>query len=152
MDRSVPATVSIPSIGVRSRLMDLGLEADGSLEVPPGGFPAGWFTGAPTPGELGPAVIAGHVHWIDGPGVFWHLRKVRPGDSISVARRDGSVAVFGVTGVKTFPKHRFPTQRVYGDLGYAGLRLITCDGFDEESSAYQENLVVFARLVSVRRT
>ena len=60
------------------------------------------------------------------------------------------MAVFAVSVVKTFPKHRFPTQRVYGDLSHAGLRLITCDGFDEESSSYEENLVVFARLVSVR--
>ena len=61
MASSTPIRVQIPAIGVDSELMELGLQADGTMEVPPGGFPAGWYTGAPTPGELGPAVIAGHV-------------------------------------------------------------------------------------------
>jgi sortase (surface protein transpeptidase) len=129
--------------------MKLGLTSDGALEVPPGGFPAGWFTGAPTPGELGPAVIAGHVHWVDGPGVFWRLREVRPGDLVSVTRRDGSIARFRVTSSRTFPKSRFPTERVYGDIEHAGLRLITCGGYDEGSESYEANVVVFAELVDV---
>lgn len=129
--------------------MDLGLEEDGSLEVPPGGFPAGWFTGAPTPGELGPAVIAGHVHWTDGPGVFWRLGELRRGDPVSVTRKDGSIAEFRVTGTRTVAKDEFPTQRVYGDIDHAGLRLITCGGYDEGTSLYEENVVVFAELISV---
>ena len=130
--------------------MGLGLERDGTLEVPPGGFPAGWFEGAPTPGELGPAVIAGHVHWVDGPGVFWRLRELRRGDPVSFTRRDGSTVRFRVTGTRTFDKHRFPTQQVYGDIDHAGLRLITCGGYDDGSESYEENLVVFAELASVR--
>jgi hypothetical protein len=77
--RSTPVRVSIAAIGVDSGLMDLGLRADGSLEVPPSGFPAGWYTGGPTPGELGPAIIAGHIDW-KGPGVFYNLHNLKPGD------------------------------------------------------------------------
>jgi len=128
--------------------MDLGLMPDGSLEVPPDGTLAGWFTGAPTPGELGPAVIAGHVDWI-GPAVFHDLPLVVPGELIDVARADGSTAVFSVTEVGVYPKDAFPTEAVYGAVSFAGLRLITCDGvFDKATGHYKDNFVVFAELVS----
>lgn len=147
---AAPFHLRIPSIGVDSGLMDLGLQADGTLEVPPSGFPAGWYTGSPTPGELGPAIIAGHVDWDGRAGVFFDLRDLSPGDAIAVTRRDGSTARFRVTQVEQFDKDAFPTQAVYGDLDHAGLRLITCAGaFDPTMRSYDDNLVVFAELVEI---
>ncbi|GAB4081958.1 class F sortase [Modestobacter muralis] len=144
-----PVRVRIPAIGVDSDLMDLGLQDDGTLEVPPDGFPAGWFTGAPTPGEQGPAVIAGHVDWAGAPGVFAALRDVAAGDEITVSRADGSTAVFRVTEVGQYDKDAFPTAAVYGDLDHAGLRVITCGGeFDDAAQSYLDNTVVFADLVA----
>ena len=137
----------IPAIGVDTKLMALGLQADGTIEVPPEGFPAGWYTGAPTPGELGPAIIAGHVDWT-GPGVFYNLHNLKPEDQVSVTREDGSVAGFRVTSVEQFPKDQFPTALVYGNLDYAGLRLITCGGsWNPRTRHYEDNLVVFAELI-----
>jgi LPXTG-site transpeptidase (sortase) family protein len=150
MSGSEPVTVRIPAIGVRSRLMDLGLDGSGQLEVPPGAFPAGWFTGAPTPGELGPAIITGHVRWGPQPGVFAELGRIGRGDKILVSRRNGSTAIFRVSDVRRFDKQQFPTKRVYGDIGHAGLRLITCGGLDRRSSRYEDNVVVFAELVRAR--
>lgn len=148
MSAAAPVGLRIPAIGVDSELVDLGLQADGTLEVPPSGFPAGWYTGAPTPGELGPAIIAGHVDWSGQPGVFFELRELAPGDEIIVARQDGSTARFRVTRVERFDKDDFPTDAVYGDLDHAGLRLITCGGsFDDQARSYRDNLVVFAELV-----
>ena len=86
--RSTPVRVRIAAIGLDTALMDLGLMDDGSLEVPPTGFPAGWYVGGPTPGELGPAVVAGHVDW-KGPAVFHHLAEAEPGDLVVVTRADG---------------------------------------------------------------
>jgi sortase (surface protein transpeptidase) len=147
MARSTPVRIQIPAIGVDSTLMSLGLEDDGSLEVPPEGFPAGWYTGAPTPGELGPAIIAGHVDWAGSPGVFFALRDLAPGDPITVNRDDGSTAVFRVDSVQQFPKDAFPTDAVYADIDHAGLRLITCGGsFDRDARSYEDNIVVFAAL------
>ena len=149
MAASRPVRVQIPAIGVDSELMDLGLQDDGTLEVPPTGFPAGWFTGAPTPGEQGPAVIAGHVDWGGAPGVFWALRDVVAGDEITVSRADGSSAVFRVTQVGQYDKDAFPTAAVYADLDHAGLRVITCGGeFDHAAHSYEDNTVVFADLVA----
>jgi hypothetical protein len=145
--RSSPVRLQIAAIGVDSALMSLGLRADGSLQVPPGGFPAGWYTGGPTPGERGPAVIAGHIDW-NGPGVFYRLQDVKPGDRVMVTRADGSKPVFRVTQVARYLKDQFPTKLVYGNIGHAGLRLITCGGtFNTQTGHYEENLVVYADLV-----
>jgi sortase (surface protein transpeptidase) len=145
---SPPVRVRVPAIGVDSELMELGLQDDGSLEVPPAGFPAGWYTGAPMPGDVGPAVMAGHVDWEGSPGVFYDLRSLSAGDEIAVTRADGSTAIFAVVSVEQFPKEAFPTEAVYGDLDHAGLRLITCGGsFDPSERSYTDNIVVFADLV-----
>jgi sortase (surface protein transpeptidase) len=150
---STPLRVLIPAIDVDSELMGLGLQVDGSLQVPSLGFPAGWFTGGPTPGELGPAVIAGHVDWGGSPGVFYRLRDVVPGDEITVDRQDGSAAVFQVKRVQQFAKDAFPTSAVYGNLDHAGLRVITCGGaFDHQAHTYMDDIVVFADLIGTRRS
>ena len=148
MSRSVPVRVAIPAIGVDSDLMDLGLQPDRTIEVPPGGFPAGWYTGAPTPGELGPAIILGHVDW-QGPGVFHDLHLLRPDDQVTVSRADGSAAVFRVTAVEQYPKDSFPTDTVYGNTDHAGLRLITCGGvLNPQTGSHDDNIVVFAELLA----
>jgi hypothetical protein len=149
MARSAPVRVQIPAIDVDSTLMQLGLRVDRSLQVPPSGFPAGWYTGAPTPGELGPAILAGHVDWGGQPGVFSRLRELTPDAEVTVTRQDGSAAVFRVTQVKEYPKDNFPTGDVYGDLDHPGLRLITCGGaFDRQTRNYEDNIVAYADLVT----
>jgi len=149
--RSLPVRLQIAAIGVDSALMHLGLQADGSLQVPPGGFPAGWYTGGPTPGELGPAIIAGHID-MNGPGVFFRLRDLLPGDHVTITRADGSKPVFRVTRVSQFPKDRFPASLVYGNIDRAGLRLITCGGsYNSRTGHYEDNLVAFADLVTPPR-
>lgn len=148
MAPSAPVRLTVPDIDVDSELVPLGLQPDGSLEVPQAAFPAGWFTGAPMPGEIGPAVIAGHIDWVTGPGVFARLGALTPGAEIRVSRTDGTVAVFRVVSVAQYPKDAFPTDLVYGDLDHAGLRLISCGGaFDRRTGHYEDNIVVFADLV-----
>lgn len=148
MPASAPLRVAIPSIGVDTALMDLALMPDGTLQVPPDGTLAGWYTGAPTPGERGPAIIAGHVDWI-GPAVFHDLASVVPGDTVEVTRADGSVAVFNVTEVGQYPKAAFPTEAVYGAVDFAALRVITCGGvFNRATGHYDDNIVVFAELAA----
>jgi hypothetical protein len=145
---SPPVSVSIAALHVQSDLVPLGLEQDGTMEVPQGAHLAGWYEESPTPGELGPSVLAAHVDWADEPGVFHDLLALEIGDEITVLREDSSVATFRVDRVDTYPKSHFPTDAVYGDIDHAGLRLITCGGtFDEDSGDYEDNVVVFAELV-----
>jgi len=148
MASSPPVRIQVPAIGADSTLLDLGLQADGTLEVPPDADLVGWFTGGPTPGELGPAVIVGHVDWAGTQGVFYDLRDLQPGNEITITRADGSVAIFTVRSNEQFPKDQFPTAAVYGNIDHAGLRLITCGGsFDPSARSYPDNIVVFADLV-----
>jgi len=146
---SQPVRVEIPALGVASRVMELGLEQDGSMEVPPGAYPVGWYDGSPTPGELGPAVLAGHVDWGGEPGAFYGLRELLAGDEVVVERADGTVVTFRVERVEEHAKDDFPSDDVYGDIGHAGLRLITCGGsFDTDTGDYTDNVIVFADLVT----
>lgn len=145
-----PTHLDIPAIGVSSDLLSLGQNADGTLQVPPldRNSRAGWYRYSPTPGERGPAVLLGHVDSAAyGPGVFFRLGALRPGDTVSVSRADRTVATFRVTRVTSVPKDNFPTLDVYGNTDDAELRLITCGGpFDSAARSYLDNVVVYAVL------
>ena len=143
-----PTLISIPAIGVSSTLVGLGLAKDGALEVPTKAMTAGWYTGSPVPGIIGPSVIAGHVHWSGVPGVFAHLAELRRGDRVIVSLSDGTTVTFAVDRVATYAKTQFPTELVYGDIAYPGLRLITCGGYDPVARAYEANVIVFATRVT----
>jgi hypothetical protein len=146
---SRPVAVRIPALGVTATTMELGLERDGSMEVPPGAYPVGWYDRSPTPGETGPAVLAGHVDWEGEPGAFYGLSELLPGDQVVVDRADGTAATFRVDRVEEHDKDAFPTDAVYGDTDTAGLRLITCGGsFDEDTGDYRKNVIVFATLTA----
>lgn len=151
---SLPVGLTIPAIGVRSRLLQLGLTAQGAMEVPAPGphyDEAGWYRYSPTPGSVGPAVIVGHVDSAaQGPSIFFRLGSLHARDTIRVTRADHSIAVFAVDEVRRFHKARFPSELVFGNTSYAALRLITCGGqFDRATGHYLDNIVVLASLVSL---
>ncbi|MGY2129841.1 class F sortase [Blastococcus sp. SYSU DS0617] len=149
-----PVSVSIPSIDVTSELLRLGLNDDGTVEVPPLGpdDQAGWYERGPAPGATGPAILLGHVDSAEhGPGIFFDLGGLRPGDEITVAREDGTTAVFAVDRVERHPKDDFPTLAVYGNTTDSQLRLITCGGdFNSSARSYEDNVIAFATLVGTR--
>jgi LPXTG-site transpeptidase (sortase) family protein len=139
------AQVHLPTLDVRSELVDLDVAADGVLQPPVEPDVAGWYVGGAVPGEPGPAVIAGHVDSRAGPAVFFRLDELRPGDAVEVTRSDGQVITYRVVTVERHPKNAFPTARVYGPTPGAELRLITCGGdFDRNSRHYLDNVVVTA--------
>jgi hypothetical protein len=152
--RSLPVSVDIPAIGVDSKLLHLGVNSDGTVRVPslytrPN--QAAWFKYSAAPGQIGTSVIEGHLDGYHGPAVFFRLGALRPGDRIDVTLADGITAIFRVTGVRQYPKSRFPARAVYGTTGYAALHLITCGGaFDHATGHYLSSTVVFASLTSSR--
>lgn len=148
--RSVPTMLRIPAIGMVVPLTSLGVNADGSVQVPDGIVEPGWFQLGPTPGQVGSAVILGHVDNYTGPGVFFNLRSLAAGDQVFVSLTDGATAVFAVNTVATYSKSQFPSQRVYGSHGSAALQLVTCGGsFDHQTGSYLSNVVVYTSLVAV---
>jgi len=143
-----PIRLAIPAIGVRTRLIRLGITSRGSLQVPTSAAVAGWFTGSPAPGAIGAAIIAGHIDSYTGPGVFFRLRDLRRGRDVYVTLASGSTVTFRVTAVRSYAKDRFPTAVIYGPVPDAELRLITCGGqFDHATGSYLSNVVVYAALV-----
>ncbi|OPC79543.1 hypothetical protein B4N89_35740 [Embleya scabrispora] len=151
--RSEPVTVDITEIGVHAPVTSVGLDADGAVQVPPAEDErrAGWYDQGPTPGELGPAVLVGHLDSAAGPAVFYEVGNLRPGATVEIRRADQSTAIFTVDAVERFTKTDFPTQRVYGDLNRAELRVITCGGdYDADKGGYQDNTILFAHLTGSR--
>jgi hypothetical protein len=143
-----PVSLSIPSIAVRTRLTRLGLQSDGSVEVPADPDLAGWFQRGPPPGSPGSSVILGHVDSTSGPAVFYRLRELQPGDRLAVALDDGTTVSFRVHSITTYANEDFPAQKVYGRQGRSQLNLVTCGGaYDSSEGGYQSNVVVNARRV-----
>jgi sortase (surface protein transpeptidase) len=142
---AMPAALTIPEIGVSTRLITLSLTTQGTVQVPPTTSVAGWYTRSPRPGAVGPAIILGHVDSYQGPGVFFRLVELHSGDPIYIRRTDGSTVEFRVTAVQSYLKDHFPTHAIYGLTPDAELRLITCGGaFDSATDHYLSNIVVYA--------
>jgi hypothetical protein len=149
LERSTPVRISIESIKLRASVDQIGLAPDGTLEEQP--FPtashAAWYRLGPAPGQVGPAVISGHVDTKTNVAVFFSLTKLRPGDPVVITRADGQAVTFSVDWLGEFPKSNFPTRLVYGATTYPALRLVTCGGvFDRGTGSYRDNIVVFAHL------
>ncbi|MCX4447034.1 class F sortase [Streptomyces sp. NPDC087866] len=154
LPRSVPTRLRIPAIAVDAPFTPLSIGASGRLDAPPPNDKnlVGWFKDGVTPGERGASIVAGHVDTTTGPAVFLQLRFLKPGATVDITRADGTVATFAVDTVETFSKADFPDKKVYADTPDAQLRLITCGGnYDRKVKDYEDNVVVFAHLDSVKK-
>jgi hypothetical protein len=154
MARSAPVALYIPHIGVRAKIISLGLTSAGAVRVPPltRPFITSWYDRGPTPGAPGAAVIFGHVdsHAV-GPAVFYRLGDLRPGDLVYVTLEDRRTALFRVYSAALYQKAEFPDQAIYGYTSWPSLRLVTCGGqFDQATGHYLSNTVVFAQYVGQR--
>ena len=148
--RSAPVTLHVAAIGLTVSVSELGLNPDGTVEVPTDIQEPGWFRLGPSPGQIGSAVILGHVDSYRGPAVFFQLRTLHAGDSVEVLLADGVMTHFVVTSVVMYPKTQFPDQEVYGSHGHSDLQLVTCGGtFDSQSGHYLSNVVVYTSLVGI---
>jgi sortase (surface protein transpeptidase) len=147
-ERSAPMRLIVPKINLDTTFVSpLGLNKDKTVSVPDSYTEVGWYTYGATPGEIGPAVILGHVDSYQGPAVFFSLGQLEEGDEVMVEREDGTTATFVVTDKERVPQEKFPTEKVYGKIDYAGLRLVTCTGvFNRGKQEYSHNLIVYARL------
>jgi len=152
LDRSEPVKLTIPGIGVEAEVTPIGVDDAGEIQVPPLSAPmiVGWYNHGPAPGEVGAAVLLGHVDAAPaGPAVFYDLGKVPVGAEVTVDRADRRTAVFTVEAVRAYPKDAFPSGDVYGLAERAELRLVTCGGPFADGQ-YQDSVVVFAVLTEVR--
>ncbi|GGV00729.1 class F sortase [Streptomyces spectabilis] len=149
LKESKPTGLRIPSAGVdASRMLDLGIGADGELEVPPVAKAEvpGWWTGGVTPGQKGAAVLVAHYDTAKGPALMRNVAEVKVGDAIMVPRADGSTATFRVREIQQVDKKDFPTHKVYGATDRPELRLLTCGG-PIRNGHRADNIILYADLV-----
>ena len=139
-----PATISIPSIGVKATIVEVGLQADRAMQVPDPDQ-VGWYKLGPRPGAPGPAVLIGHLNSRTGPAVFYRLGQLRPGDEILVGQRSGTSSRFVVGRLEQLPKTALPTKRIWTTTSRPLLRLVSCGGpFNRATGHYRDNIIVYA--------
>lgn len=149
--RSLPRELIVPSLGIATSIGQLGLQANHQVQVPASVHTVGWFRFGPTPGQVGSAVILGHVDSYLGPGIFFNIKSLPVGALIEVRLANRSTALFRVTSVVQYAKSSFPDALVYGSSGERELNLVTCGGtFNRATGGYESSIVVFSRLVGVR--
>jgi hypothetical protein len=144
-----PTQVKIPKIGAESSLIAVMVKEDGGIAVPSVNKPmqAAWYRLSPVPGDVGPAILLGHVDGNKQAGIFYKLHELARGDEIFVSRSDGKELKFVVDHQDQVPKDQFPTDAVYGNTDKPELRLITCGGvFDHAEHSYKDNIVIYANL------
>jgi len=141
-----PASIIVPAMELDEPIIPLGIQGDGTMEVPEDYDDVGWFTGGGSPGGFGPTVIAGHVDSRSGPAVFFRLAELVVGDRFSLAGVDGRSFEYEVYKIEDHAKAEFPTVDVFGATLEDEVRLITCGGeYDQSIGRYTDNLVVFAK-------
>lgn len=149
LPRSAPARVSIPAIKVDGALQRLGLNADhGTIQLP-APRRVGWYALGATPGEPGPTIIVGYIASRSGPGAFYRLRVLKPGDRVELRRADGKTVSYVVDQVTPYSAKTFPAAKVYERTPQPTLRIITCGGL-LRPDAPQGNTVVYGHEADVR--
>jgi LPXTG-site transpeptidase (sortase) family protein len=144
---AAPARLLVPSINVNAPIEPVGLDAQGRMATPSKASNVAWYRLGSTPGEVGDAVLAGHLDWTTGPAVFWSLGKVRKGDEVTVVRADGTRVKFVADATSTVP-YDSSTDALFTRDGPPSLTLITCAGaWDRQRGTYLQRLVVHSTLV-----
>jgi sortase (surface protein transpeptidase) len=141
-----PHHIAIPTIGVDAEVVAVGLEDDGTMEIPADVATIGWFEPGVRPGQRGTAVLAGHVDSrAQGPGAFFALRDLDVDDVVVTTGEDGQPQRWRVVSRTRFAKEQLPIDELFTRHGDPRLVLITCGGsFDATARSYSDNIVVSA--------
>jgi sortase A len=144
-----PITLKVPTIKVNASIESVGLDVQGRMDVPKNANNVAWYNLGVKPGEIGNAVMAGHLDKANGtPAVFWNLNALQIGDVIQVVDQSGKSITFKVTDKKTFDNDTFPIKEVFGEFSKARLNLITCQGvWNKDTRNYSQRTVVFSEIV-----
>ncbi|HYP20899.1 MAG TPA: class F sortase [Chloroflexia bacterium] len=146
---SLPIYLSIPTMGVVSKVEYVGVDKDNNMDIPKEAMNVGWFKPGTVPGNPGNAVMDGHLNWYGIPeAVFFHLDKLKAGDRVYVRDDRGRDRAFVVTKQQTCVWNNCPLMDVFGPTKQTRLNLITCQGaFNRATQNYEKRLVVFTEMV-----
>lgn len=145
----IPQTIIIGKIGVEASVEQVGKDSEGKMDIPSNFHNTAWYRLGPKPGELGNAVIAGHLDTPTGaPSTFWSITTLDKGDRIEVVDQEGEKYTFSVTDIANYSYDQFPISEVFGPSDKKRLNLITCGGtFNASTKNYSDRTVVFSELI-----
>lgn len=126
-----PRIITIDSIGVRARILPMGLNPDKSVQAPTNIHDTGWYTNSVKPGQVGTALIDGHDVGATSNGVFVKLGQLKSGDTVDIEMGDGTKHTYAVKSSETKPLDQVDMADVLGlnnNDGKAHLSIITCTG------------------------
>jgi sortase A len=142
----IPVRLKIPSINVDAIVEHVGIIPNGEMGVPQNTINVGWFSLGSRPGDVGSAVIAGHLNGLWGqPGVFASLFKLKFGDKIYTEDDQGVIKVFVVQDNQIYnPGY---ADAIFSNNNSVHLNLITCEGsWNETRKSFSKRRIVFADL------
>ncbi|MFC5775586.1 class F sortase [Ectobacillus antri] len=144
---AAPTKISIPRLSLEAQVVPVQLTTDGAMEVPKDVKKVGWYALGAAPGEIGTAVLAGHVDNYIGPGIFFYLKRIRLGDEIMVYGEDGKKLTFTVFKKEVYPFNQAPVEEIFSAADGKYLNIITCDGrYDRRTENHEKRLVVYTKL------
>lgn len=142
-----PQRLVIDKLGIDTPVEKIGKDANGNMDVPKDISDVGWYDLGPRPGDVGNAVIDGHLDSKTGPAIFYKLSDLQIGDTVKVISNDGRILTFIVTKKVRYNDADFPIVNVFGPSDGKHLNLITCTGiFDRANENYLQRLVVYTTL------
>jgi sortase A len=147
---NAPVRFIIPSLSINAGIQYVGVNAIGNMRAPSNFTDVAWYKNGPPPGDVGSAVIDGHVdNGLGLPGVFKNLGDLHPGNDVYIMTRSGATLHFIVTDVELYPYQEVPAALIFNQGDVPHLNLITCDGaWIAGEKTYDHRLVVFTKLAS----
>ncbi|MBE4907325.1 class F sortase [Bacillus luteolus] len=146
----VPQNLAIPSLNLDANIISVGLQEDGTMEVPKDVMEVGWYTQGAKPGQNGNVVLAGHVDSYLGPGIFFHLENVTLNDKIIITDGHNREITYRITKIEKYPYQDGPLEEIFGFTSQKRLQLITCTGsYNPFKRTHEERLVVTAIEVEI---
>jgi hypothetical protein len=146
-----PTALAIGDLGISQRVLPVGLNDDGTMEVPDVSD-IGWYLHGATPGLPGATVLVAHVWWDDTPGPFRRLGTLEPGARIEVSGERDTIHEYVVVERTMYNKDALPTD-LWRKTGPETLVLITCGGdFNKTTRRYKQNIVIYAHPIQNTNT
>lgn len=141
-----PRIISISKIGVRARILPMGLNPDTSIQAPTNINDTGWYRDSVKPGQIGTSLIDGHDLGVTRAGVFYKLKNLSNGDRISIEMGDGKIHIYAVVAKTVQHLNDVDMSNVIAntDNHTARLILMTCDGavVKENGKVTQDHRVI----------
>lgn len=147
-----PVRIQIPSMDIDTKVIPVGLKESGEMDVPESTEVTGWYDRGPKPGGKGSSVVAGHVDSKEGPAIFFYLKNIEVGETITLTDEKGNERTFKVKSKESYPYNDAPIEKIFGPSDKRKLNVITCTGtFDHDKHEYPDRLVVYTELISEKQ-